>query len=79
MLSAPPVCTPVQATQPYVSLNPSAGRIYCVRWPRRDRREAKHCYFRRRPDALAFAGRLRGRGYPVAVFVSDVEWTEVPL
>lgn len=77
MTSAPPLPGAEQATRPYVALRPSPGKIYSVRSPRRGRPEARSRYFRRRPDALAFADRLRGRGYAVAVFVSDVTWSEV--
>ena len=76
-MSGAPAISPPQDPPRYVALVPMAGSIWSVRWLRPDRHEARHRYYRRRSDALAFAARMRARGRPVAVFVSAVDWEQV--
>lgn len=78
MTSAPPPTAHPQAPPQYLDLAPLGGSLYVVRWPRYDGTQALHRYYRRRPDAVRYAERLRDTGITARVFIARVAWTEVP-
>lgn len=59
-------------------LRPRDGNLFVVRREASTkRRDVVHTYFRRRPDALAYAGRLYDQGHTVAVYRTKVTWEQI--